>query len=146
MSNIVQIEGYEFTQKGSFLYQRLHKNRCAHRNIILDDQGDIVRCSDCKEQLSAYWALNEVLACYKRKMSELGNENNKAERIRKDLEKEYRFIKVLKSIQRAWRGKNKMAVVCPWCGVGIMPEDGLGNTTIAPEIDLNRKRLLKRRE
>ena len=147
MSNIVQIEGYEFEKKDQFYrYSERSKDRCAHRRIILDDQGDIVRCSDCGDQLSAYWVLNETLRCYKKKMSELGNENNKAERIREDLEKEHRFIKVLKSIQRAWRGKNKMAVVCPWCGVGIMPEDGLGNTTIAPEIDLNRKRLLKRRE
>lgn len=146
VSNIIKIEGYEFEKKDKFLYSRLHNDRCAHRKITLDDQGQTVHCSDCGDQLSAYWALNEVLSCYKRKMAELGNENSKVKSIREDLQKEYRFLKVLKDIQRAWRGKNKMAVCCPWCGVGIMPEDGLGDITMVPHIDLNRTRLLKERK
>ena len=145
MDNIIELEGYKFERKSGFIYSRLHKNRCRHYNMTLDDQGYVVRCSDCGEQLSSYWVLNEILSCYRKRMLELERDNEKAKNLKKDMEKEHKFIKVLRSIQSAWRGKSKMAVCCPWCDVGIMPEDGLGNHTTHPDYDFKRKKLIKER-
>lgn len=146
MSNIVQIEGYEFEKKHPYSRFRKEKDRCAHMKFVMDDRGQTIHCQKCGDQLSAYWVVEEIVDAYKRNLKDLQRKINYQKEISEDLEKEHKFLKVLRSIQRAWRGKNKMAVCCPWCGVGIMPEDGLGNTTIAPHIDLNRKRLLKERE
>lgn len=143
MSNIIKIGDFELEKKERYSRFRKEKNRCAHRKITLDDEGQTIHCTECGDQLSAYWVVEEVMCCYERKMEDLERKINHIKTVSEDLEKEHRFLKVLRSIQRAWRGKNKMAVVCPWCKVGIMPEDGLGNITIAPDIDLNRKRLLK---
>ncbi len=144
--SVIKIEGYEFTQKSRFKYQRLHKDRCAHKRFTMDDHGQTIHCSDCGDQISAYWIVEEILDAYLRRLAELEYKRSHAEKIKEDLKKEHQFLKVLRKVQSARRGKNKMAVCCPWCGVGIMPEDGLGNTTIAPHIDLNRVRMIKERE
>ena len=146
MSKIVEIEGYEFEQKSRFRYKHLHKDRCAHRKFTMDDQGMTIHCSDCGDQISAYWIVEEIIDSYLRRLDDLKHKRTYAVKINEDLEKEHKFLKVLRNIQRAWRGKNKMAVCCPWCKIGIMPEDGLGNTTITPDLDFKRRRIIEDRK
>ncbi len=145
MSNIIKIGDFELEKKDRYSRFRKEKDRCTHRQITLDDQGQTIHCSKCGDQLSAYWVVEEIMWCYERNMEDLKKKIKYQKSVSEDLAKEHRFLKVLRKIQSAWRGKNKMAVCCPWCGVGIMPEDGLGNTTIAPDIDFNRKRLLRKK-
>jgi len=140
MSNVIELENYTFEKKERYSRFSGDKNRCNHRHFSIDDHGHTVHCADCGDQISAYWMLNEVLAAYVRKMSELSKEQQKAKRIREDLEKEHRFLNVLKDVHRAWRGRNKMAVCCPHCGIGIMPEDGLGRSKVNPQYNLVLKR------
>lgn len=143
MSNIIKIGDFELEKKDRHSRNRKEKDRCNHMKMTLDDQGQTIHCTKCGDQLSAYWVVEEIMWCYERNMEDLKRKINHQKTVSEDLEKEHKFLKVLRSIQRAWRGKNKMAVCCPWCGVGIMPEDGLGMITIAPDIDFKRKRLLK---
>ena len=145
MSNVIKIGDFEFEKKERYSRFRKEKDRCSHKKITLDDQGQTIHCAKCGDQLSSYWVVEEIMDAYLKGLKELKHQKTRAKSINEDLDKEYRFIKVLRKIQRAWRGKNKMAVCCPWCKVGIMPEDGLGDSTIAPHIDFKRMQLLKER-
>lgn len=55
MDNIIKIGDFSIELK-----RRKDNNdspECKHDSISMDDNGDIVKCTDCNMQLSAYWAL-----------------------------------------------------------------------------------------
>ncbi len=145
MSNVIKIGDFELEKKTRYSKYLRDKDRCDHKRITMDDQGQTIHCAKCGDQLSSYWVVEEIMDAYLRGLKELKHKKDYTSKINDDLEKEHRFIKVLRKVQSAWRGKNKIAVVCPWCKVGIMPEDGLGDSTIAPHIDFKRMKLVKER-
>jgi hypothetical protein len=38
---------------------------CEHKSLIMDENGQVITCAECKVQVSTWWALLEVLARYK---------------------------------------------------------------------------------
>lgn len=140
MSKVIELDGYEFTIKDKPSRFRRKKDRCLHRRPILDDNGMTIHCQDCGDQLDAYWLVKEMLDCYTRRMDELKKKTADIEKARTEIEKDFLPIKVLRDVQSAWRGKRKMAVCCPHCNIGIMPEDGLGRSKVSPKYNLVLKR------
>ena len=140
MSNIIEIEGFKF--KKLTRYDRDLKKGCQHKEFELDQKGHIVICTQCGIQLSAYWVLEEMVSYWDRIQSNLQRRLDKVV----ELENKNLFLKVLEKVQKAWRKKKKMAVCCPWCHVGIMPEDGFGTITVDPEFDFRRRRLIQEKK
>lgn len=126
---------------GDFSLER--KNRgytpiaeCAHKHLSLDDTGDVVRCADCKTQVSAYWALTMLADEYNRQWKRLQSsrqalENAKAKEI---------HLLAAQRVEKAWRSRT-MVPSCPHCLRGIFPQDGFGNGMVNKEIENRRRRI-----
>lgn len=132
MADIIQI--------GEWQLQHKHKHRntkpgeCDHKHIELDARGDIVRCVKCGVQLSAFWALDMLSDKYSRALSKLHRDR---EALAKAKEAETHLLAARK-VEVVWRSRT-MVPACPHCGLGILPEDGLGNSRINREIELRRR-------
>ena len=48
---------------------------CEHAVLSLNDHGDIVRCTDCQQQVSAYWALRKFIG----ELNQFSQDINQAE-------------------------------------------------------------------
>ena len=134
--NVIQFGPYSFLRQANPSQHPIRK--CRHMNIELDDAGEIVRCLDCGEQVSAYWVFKSVLSQINSERIRLGAE-------RKELEEtKSRTIHLVaaKRIERLWRGR-KMAPLCPHCNRGILPEDGMGSRAINLDVE-NRIRQVTR--
>jgi mevalonate kinase len=69
MDNIIKIGNFTIERK-----RRTKKNAsdlCEHPSISLDDNGDIVKCTECNIQLSAYYILKKVTKEYHKAVKNL---------------------------------------------------------------------------
>lgn len=136
MSNIIDIDDLRVQR------QLRHASRsaadCKHMRLELDDDGCIVRCSDCGVQLEAYWTLISFLEHYERALAKINaRERRHAEERERDL-----HLTAAQRVERAWRSRT-MVPCCPHCGEGIRATDGLGETMINRTID-DRRRAAKK--
>lgn len=96
---------------------------CRHLHLSLDDEGEIVRCSDCHVQVGAYWALAMLIERFQRERASLdARDAALKEQAGKTL-----HLKAARVIESIWRGR-KMAPLCPHCREAILPEDGMGSS------------------
>jgi len=131
MSNVIEI--------GDFSFARASKRYgigagCHHQRMTLELDGEIVRCRDCKAQVTAWWALNLILQAYEREMSKLAS--NRAQIA--DERKQIIHLIAARKVERAWKSKD-MVPTCPHCRRGILPTDGLGDAQIHRQIDKARR-------
>jgi ribosomal protein S27E len=134
--NVIQIENYSFKIKHRRTQLGLKSNgECLHEKLILDQNGKYVECGDCGKQVSTFWALEKFVHIHKDAWDKIRNTRKQL----RELAKETQYLKVLKELNRAWRGKHKMAVCCPHCNKGILPEDGLGTTQFSAELEIKRR-------
>ena len=119
--------------------QTIRQAKCRHLTTILDPVGRIVTCKNCEKQLDSFWVLERALS----EIVKAREENKRSREILKveheEFNKKHRWLKVVKNIERAWRGPTKMAVSCPHCKAGILPEDGLGEFQYNPSYELKRR-------
>jgi ribosomal protein S27E len=136
MSNVIDIEDLRIQR------QRQHASRpideCKHKRLILDDEGCIVRCSDCHLQLAAYWTLTFFLEHYELALAKI----NARERRHAESESRGVHLRAAQIVERAWRS-HTMVPTCPHCGEGIRTSDGFGHSAINKSID-ERRRAAKR--
>lgn len=135
MGDIVKIFDYSFKIKKN-KDKWTKDDRCSHKKLILNQHGDYVECADCGKQVSAFWVLERFVYIWKDAWRDIKNVRKQLT----ELSEEKQYLKVLKELDRAWRGKNKMAVFCPHCDKGILPEDGLGNSKCSAIIELQRRK------
>ena len=107
---------------------------CEHTRVVLDPHGGTVHCRDCEAQVSAYWALEQMAQRWEKAERQLAARNQKVE----EMERKQLHLRAAKKIEQAWRGR-VMAVACPHCKRGILPEDGLGNSCCSREIEEARR-------
>ena len=96
---------------------------CRHLHLALDDEGEIVRCSDCQVQVGAYWALTMLIERFQRERAALDARDAGL----KELASRTLHLKAARVIESIWRGR-KMAPLCPQCNEAILPEDGMGSS------------------
>lgn len=108
--------------------------RCEHRHLTLDDHGEIVTCEDCKQQVSAYWALHRMAAMWGNHAQQV---RNAVAKVHEDQKATF-HLKAAKVVERAWRNR-KTVPICPHCKAGILPEDGFGTSAINRTIELHRR-------
>ena len=135
--NIIEIEDWKFEIKSRY------EERCNHLKPIMDSVGQTIVCSDCNLQLDAFWVLERALVDLRSVRKSLERSRELLVKEWEDFNKKHRFLKVIKEVERAWRGSNKMAVCCPHCHAGILPEDGLGDSKISSEIELEQRKFRK---
>lgn len=130
--NVVQFGDYLFKAKGK--RWPWDQDRCPHKHIELDDNGEIVTCTDCNKQLTAYWALRHITqqwADHARKAKAHADEVS--ERVKQNIS-----LLAAQRVEKAWRSR-KMVPTCPHCSKGIMPDDGFGSAAINREIEMRRR-------
>jgi hypothetical protein len=134
-NNIIQIADYSFkiTKPKS---KWIKDDRCWHKRLTLNQQGNLVECRDCGKQVSAFWALQRFVDIWKNEWEKI---QNAKEQLAK-LSEEKQYLRVLNEVNQAWRGKNKMAICCPHCEAGILPEDNFGKSQINPKLELARRK------
>lgn len=110
------------------------KDRCEHNHIKLDENGSIVTCTDCKKEISAFWALLHMAERWEKHARDI---KSTRQRIADDA-KAIVHLRAAKRIEQCWR--RGMACCCPHCHQPILPEDGMGGVTES------RDRVLERRK
>lgn len=136
IEKIIDITDLRITRKRhsySFMTDKDGKKECDHSEMHMEDHGNVVTCKLCGVQVSPYWALqfavekwNQYLKFLKRKENEVNDA------------KQHNFhLIAVKKVESAWR--SKMAIACPHCRMGILPEDGLGDHMMNREIEIKRR-------
>jgi hypothetical protein len=105
------------------------KTVCHHRNLVSDDEGEILTCEDCQKQVSAYWVAHQVIRNAEDEHRKISDQQ---ERLTHERSLVIHLI-AAKKVEEAWR--RKMAPCCPHCRVPILPEDGLGRAQVNAEIE-----------
>lgn len=98
-----------------------NKGQCKHLRLQYMQHGELLKCLDCQDQVSAVWALKYFFTQYQ-------IEKERLEFIKADIKKdEERLVthRAALAVQDAWR-KHHLVPTCPWCSKGILPPDGFG--------------------
>ena len=94
---------------------------CPHLHLYFDENGQTVECTDCKKQVTAWWALMAMARG-------LESQRNRIEAERKQIEEEKArnlTHKAAIAVEDAWR-RHKYIPTCPHCFKPITPQDGFG--------------------
>lgn len=105
-------------------YMRMREG-CQHKQVELDDTGEVVTCMACKVQVSAYWALSMLTTYWGDNMLKV----KRAQEAAKEERGAVLHLTAAKKVEKAWRNRT-MVPGCPHCNRGIFPEDGLGGSMI----------------
>lgn len=96
---------------------------CPHRHLYFDENGQTVECTDCKKQVTAWWALMAMARGIEQEQRRLQSD-------RKQLEEEKArnlTHKAAIAVEDAWR-RHKYIPTCPHkgCNKPITPQDAFG--------------------
>lgn len=139
MGDIVEIGDFSLARKHRGGYAPT--GECRHNHLTLDDNGDVVRCSDCNAQVSAYWALAMIADEFSRQMGRLqAGKRDLAEAVAREV-----HLIAAKEVEKAWRSRT-MVPSCPHCHRGIFPQDGFGKSLISREIENRRRQVAMKAE
>ena len=123
--NVVSFADMVFKLRGA----RLSKDdRCEHKKITLDDNGDIVTCDECGRQLDAYLMLRRMCEKWGAHQRELDVYRDEIQAFRDRIAREAEgslALRAARRVEKAWRS-HSMAPICPHCREAILPEDGFG--------------------
>lgn len=131
LNNIIQIADFSILEKKT----KWGSKECKHRTITLNDNGQIVTCCDCGQQVSAYWMLKESSNLWKMLEDQLKRREDK---LREDKEANLHRI-ASRRVDKIWRCKD-LVPCCPHCGEGISTSDELGSVAINKRVDEARRR------
>lgn len=109
-------------------------DRCKHLHVELDDNGDIVLCTDCKKQVSAYWALRIITEQWEEQNKKLAKEKT---RLWEETQKSLHLV-AARRVEEAWRTRS-MLPACPHCHRGISPRDNFGSSRVNAEMEQRRR-------
>ena len=115
----VEIGDVEITFKRGTLIE--FKGECAHKKLRAEEDGEILICTDCNKQVSAWWALMR----FSRQVSDWKDSITHREQIVAEAEKRTVVLRAAQKVEEAWR-RRKFNPCCPHCHKPIGPEDGFG--------------------
>lgn len=127
MTKVIDLGGYRFAHKHRALHD---KSVCQHKNMELDDNGNIVTCTDCGKQIDPYFALRAITDDWGRVAEGI---DSKRARLNEEAEKKIHLV-AAREVERAWRDKRHVPT-CPHCGEGVSATDGFGRGMISKQID-----------
>ncbi|AXE31579.1 hypothetical protein DK842_17735 [Chromobacterium phragmitis] len=132
MGEVIQIG--EWTLRRTQELRWTKEDGCKHHRLELDDRGDVVKCSDCGVQVSAYWALTTIVERYNQEMNKLSSAR---EQLKKE-QQEGVSLTAARKVEKAWRSRT-MVPACPHCHTAIFPGDGFGGINVNKEMALRRR-------
>ncbi len=109
--------------------------RCKHLQLTYDDNGEIVTCDDCNMQIAPFWAMKMLASHYEKALAVV---NQRRQRLAEETSRSLHLIAARK-VESAWK-KRGTVPCCPHCGLGILPQDGFGETQINRKIEMARRR------
>lgn len=122
---------------------RTPRPKCSHKRLTYSPEERRVWCLDCESTVDGYDAFM-VLVTHFQNM-----EREARRRLKRATEAQQAHIHrtAAKALDRAWSGRSPMAVACPHCGDGLLPEDFQnGGLQTSRQIEIarrERKRKLK---
>jgi hypothetical protein len=132
MDNVVQFADLQFRAKQK--RWPWEKDRCEHKKLVLDDNGEIVTCEDCKQQVGAYWALRHMVEVWG-KHAETAKRNS--DHLNSRIQENVSLLAAQKA-EKAWRSR-KMVPTCPHCHEAIFAGDGFGGSMVNKQIAERRR-------
>lgn len=114
---IGQVEWHDLQKHLTFA----RKGECEHKRMKYIEHGELLKCIDCDQYVSAVWALKHFFTHYQMEKDRL--EFIKAQ-IKADEERLVTHRAAL-AVQDAWR-RHHLVPTCPFCNKGISPPDGFG--------------------
>lgn len=108
---------------------------CKHRALIYSQEERRVWCEDCERTIDSFDAFMTLVG----KFHPMVNAAKHALERAREAEGFTISLRAAKVFDRAWRG-NQMAVCCPHCRTGLLPEDFLsGGSQVSAEIERARR-------
>lgn len=111
---------------------------CDHHSIIYCTSERRVWCEDCKRTIDNF----DAFLIFTRKFEEMVRDaRHKMDRADEAMKSSVRR-RATKELDRAWSGRAEMAVCCPHCRTGLLPEDfaDRGSSRVSAEIERARRR------
>lgn len=130
-SNVVEIGEFRVTLEQRDKYS---KKKCQHLHITLDPNGEFVKCNDCHETISAWYALQTLVEWWDAAAKKLVAQRA----AQKQIEAKTLHLKAAQRVEEAWRSRS-MVPTCPHCGEAIFAEDRFGGSMVNREIALRRR-------
>lgn len=128
-ATIIDIEGYRL-RRG-----RVTQEKCQHLNIIVDEDARQVWCEDCQSFIDPLDALVSMTVYWQKISRTLDRLQKEAiETIKSKI-----HLKSAEYLANKWSGKNKMALCCPHCQRGILPEDIQGARYTNAQLEILRR-------
>ena len=91
---------------------------CAHKDLIYDQKDRRIWCCSCEKSIDNFDAVMLLVSYFNRMTGDLARRQHAVDTtMNSSLNR-----RAAKAIDRAWSGKS-MAVACPHCRYGILPED-----------------------
>jgi hypothetical protein len=132
MGDIIQIDQLKI--------ERGRKGFCEHKYLCYDYENELIECKDCGLPVQPFTAFMVVVKNYNRAIDSL--EHREQELIDLERRSEKSLLLATRELDRAWR--RKMAVCCPHCGRGIIPDDVNRCHGISKEVELERRKFDKK--
>lgn len=98
MSNVIELGEYRFTHKARRKYD---ETQCQHKRTELDDNGNIVMCLDCGNQVDAYFVLRMITEDWGRIQEKIASTQN---RVNEEKDKHIHLL-TAREVERAWRDR-----------------------------------------
>jgi len=117
---------------------KYNPNQCTHRNILYCDNGRDRRiwCSDCEKDIEPFDAFMIFARQFEGMISEAQDMRQKAAEALRATAR----LRATKVLDKAWSG-NVMAVACPHCRGGLLPEDfARGSDQTSRDIEIARRK------
>jgi DNA-directed RNA polymerase subunit RPC12/RpoP len=136
-AEIIEIGDLRFSRNR--IARAYRADQCKHHRLRLDENGDVVVCEDCGIQVSAFWALCMLADEFDREFAKL---RSARANLAREKAAEVHLLAARK-VDAVWRSRT-MVPACPHCGIGVLPEDGLGNARISREMELRRREVAQK--
>lgn len=116
------------------------KKVCNHRRLTYDPKERRVWCQECESTVDSFDAFMTLVSHW--------HEMERAARAKlaraAETEKATLVKRAAKNLDQAWNRKFPMAVACPHCHGGLLPEDFLsGGSQVSRDIEIARRARLK---
>lgn len=138
MDNVVHMGDFAIARKRENSFDVWNGKVCPHKQVELDDHGQIVKCTKCGEVVSAYWYLQLIAS----EWGEITRQHEaKADELKADLEAGL-TLQAARRVEQAWRRRSTMPA-CPHCHRGISQHDRFGASCVSREME-NRRRAVEK--
>lgn len=113
---------------------------CKHHNLVYDNKERRVWCKDCERDIEPFDAFLSLVENFHAAFGAFERMKQEAEKARAH----NIHLIACKELERAWRGRT-MAVGCPHCRAGLLPEDFKrgGISMCSAEIERQRRKVNK---